>query len=64
MTTDGPLSQPLDPREPIPQIETNPARRKRVGRILLRALVSIYCLLIAGLWGWMVIDGDRGWRAT
>jgi vancomycin resistance protein VanJ len=64
MTADGPPSQPLDPRKPIPQIKNNSARPKRVGRKGLRVLISIYCLLIIGLWGWMVIDGDRGWLAT
>ena len=26
--------------------------------------MAIYCLLILGLWGWMLFDGDRGVLAT
>ena len=51
MTTEGPPSQPLDPHEPIAQIEDSSARRKRVARKLLRALVTIYCVLMVVLCG-------------
>ncbi|MBI3839179.1 MAG: endonuclease/exonuclease/phosphatase family protein [Planctomycetia bacterium] len=64
MTVEGSPSEPLGPREPAVQIEPRTVRRKRLARRFLRVFVATYCVLIVGLWGWMVGDGDRGWVAT
>ena len=55
---------PLGANVPPHNSVAAPARSSGSWRRLLAAIVILYTLSVAGLWAWMMLEGDNQWLAT